>query len=223
MKQLIDQNAERLRQLKSAVDEAARHRSAGVSARLAWEAACEEYHRRYDELAFPGGLQKGLQLIEAGDSLAVETALLYLELRPFFFGAQYQRIAFTKRLKRLSLAQSFRTRLEAVVIRLHEWRIARRHPPSPRPLQPAPYVMPRIPDDAPKPEFEPGQCVRVILNERNRTPHQGVIAERDWHFRQRKWLYFLTEAGKPVKKRYFAEDIEPGGGDLECPHSPAHD
>ncbi len=124
MNQLIERNAAELRRLHQAVHHSAEHRSESVEAMIAWQAACEEYNRRYDELAFPGGLHRGKKLIEAGDALAVETALIYLEQRPFYFRAKYHRMAFMKMLKRLDLAPRFKDRLDQVIGKLQAWRLA---------------------------------------------------------------------------------------------------
>jgi hypothetical protein len=68
--------------------------------------------------------------------------------------------------------------------------------------------------DPDRPRYELGARVRVILNERNRTRHDGVVARHIWHYKWSCWTYFLVEAGNKIKKRYVAEDLEPvrGGG-----------
>jgi hypothetical protein len=62
--------------------------------------------------------------------------------------------------------------------------------------------------DQQRPRFDLGASVRVVLNERNLTPHTGVVARRVWHHKYGCWTYFLSEGGRPVKKRYLAEDLE---------------
>jgi len=62
------------------------------------------------------------------------------------------------------------------------------------------------------PRFERGASVSVIVNERNRTPHQGTIRKRVWHYKFERWTYFLEEEGRKVSKRYIAEDLEPTPG-----------
>jgi hypothetical protein len=59
-----------------------------------------------------------------------------------------------------------------------------------------------------EPAFQIEQRVRVILNERNRTPHEGTVREIVWHHKDRRYNYYLEEAGKKVSKRYFEEDLE---------------
>jgi hypothetical protein len=59
----------------------------------------------------------------------------------------------------------------------------------------------------PPPEFTVGDAVSVILNDRNRTPHTGVIRLVIWHSKDKRYNYYIAEAGKKVSKRYFAEDL----------------
>ena len=68
-------------------------------------------------------------------------------------------------------------------------------------------LRPDIPD-RPEPKFHQGQHVRVILNERNRTPHSGTIRQIIWHFKDQRYNYYLEEDGKNVTKRYFDSDLE---------------
>lgn len=63
--------------------------------------------------------------------------------------------------------------------------------------------------DLPKPVFSVGQRVRVIVNDRNRTPHDGSVRQVVWHHKDQRYNYYLEEAGKKVSKRYLAEDLEP--------------
>ena len=63
--------------------------------------------------------------------------------------------------------------------------------------------------DRPEPEFAIGQRVRVVLNDRNRTPHDGTIRAAVWHHKQGRFHYYLQEGGRKVSKRYAAEDLQP--------------
>lgn len=63
--------------------------------------------------------------------------------------------------------------------------------------------------DPERPRLQVGSRVRVIQNERNRTPHTGVVALHIWHYKFACWHYFIREQGKRVSKRYLAEDLEP--------------
>jgi len=61
--------------------------------------------------------------------------------------------------------------------------------------------------DRDHPRFNIGSTVRVIINDRNRTPRAGRVARRVWHYKHACWIYYLEEGGRPVKKRYLAEDL----------------
>lgn len=62
--------------------------------------------------------------------------------------------------------------------------------------------------DPERPRFKVGSQVRVIQNERNRTPREGVVVRHIWHHKFKCWTYFIEEGGKKVKKRYLGEDLE---------------
>ncbi len=68
---------------------------------------------------------------------------------------------------------------------------------------------PRLMNDKPIPVFSVGQRVRVVLNERNRTPHQGSIRQVIWHYKGGRYNYYLEEKGKAISKRYYEDDLEP--------------
>ncbi|CAN5767194.1 hypothetical protein BH09VER1_BH09VER1_45630 [soil metagenome] len=85
----IQHNAARLRELRARIRETVRHRDESAEARAAWEAACADFHQQYDALAFPGGLEAGLEKIRQSDRVACETAMNYLERPPYCFRSQY--------------------------------------------------------------------------------------------------------------------------------------
>lgn len=101
---VVQENARRIKELHGRVKEAFQRRGEGPEARAAWGRACEEFHREYDLLAFPGGYEAGLAKIRAGEGRAIEDALGFLEVRPYFFRSQYMRTKFTRLLKRAALS-----------------------------------------------------------------------------------------------------------------------
>jgi hypothetical protein len=63
--------------------------------------------------------------------------------------------------------------------------------------------------DKPAPLYSVGQRVRVVLNEKNKTPHEGTIRVIIWHHKDQRYNYYLEENGRKVSKRYFDEDLLP--------------
>jgi hypothetical protein len=63
--------------------------------------------------------------------------------------------------------------------------------------------------DKPQPRYSIGQLVRIVLNERNRTPHTGSIRQVIWHHKDGRYNYYIEENGKKIAKRYFEEDLQP--------------
>jgi hypothetical protein len=63
--------------------------------------------------------------------------------------------------------------------------------------------------DRPEPEFAIGQRVRVVVNDRNHTPHEGTIRAAVWHYKQGRFHYYIQEGGRKVSKRYAADDLRP--------------
>ncbi len=66
-------------------------------------------------LAFPGGYEEGLQKIQAGDSNAIENALAFLEVKPYFFRSQYIRTKLIRLLKHAALSGQQEERLKKVL------------------------------------------------------------------------------------------------------------
>jgi hypothetical protein len=114
---VIQENARRVTELHDRIHETVKRRDSGPEARAEWSRACDEFHTQYDALAFPGGYAAGLEKIQAGDSLAIEDALAFLEVRPYFFRSQYIRTKLTRLLKHAQLTarqtERFQRALEA--------------------------------------------------------------------------------------------------------------
>lgn len=80
-------------------------------------AACEEFHRNYDSLAFPGGLRVGLERLAERDPQIVELVIQFLEFDPRFFRSGYIKEKFLRRLKRCDLTDAQRRRLANMILR----------------------------------------------------------------------------------------------------------
>jgi nitrate reductase beta subunit len=114
---VIQRNAKRVTELHDRIHETFKRRDTSPEARAEWSRACDEFHSQYDALAFPGGYTAGLQKIQAGDTRAIEDALAFLEVRPYFFRSQYIRTKLTRLLKHAQLtvrqAERFQRALES--------------------------------------------------------------------------------------------------------------
>jgi hypothetical protein len=86
---ILKRNAVELRRLHQRVVEAYASRNGSPNGQAAREATLAEFKMRYDELAFPGGLRRELNLLKKGDLLAATQAIIFLENHPYFFRSQY--------------------------------------------------------------------------------------------------------------------------------------
>jgi hypothetical protein len=125
LKTTIRENANELVRLHALIHETFRHRGEGALQRTQWEAACDEFHTRYNGLAFPGGYDCALDRITSGEALAMEAGLCFLECRPYFFRSGYMYKDILRRLKRAPLSEPQAARLRVIQERLKEWRVSR--------------------------------------------------------------------------------------------------
>lgn len=109
---IIFSHAKRLNELQCRLKEAAKKSPDGIEYRK----ACREFHDAYDELAFPGGLKKGLAELKTNSTQTVETAIEYLELKPYFFRSGYIAETLIRRLKHVSLTEQQKERLRRVIL-----------------------------------------------------------------------------------------------------------
>ncbi len=122
IKRNITASAAEIARLHAQIHETVRHRGKSEKDCEAWQKACAEFHARYDALALPGGYEAGLAGISSGDPAAVEVALCFLELRPYFFRSGYMYKVLLRRIKRASLSLEQFDRLQAVLERQEQWR-----------------------------------------------------------------------------------------------------
>jgi hypothetical protein len=99
MKTLIEANAEKVRELNAAIKRTWRQRNDSPSKMTVWKEACRLFHTSYDALAFPGGLQSGMSLLEKNDVVAIQTTIEFLEVDPYFFRSGYLKAEMLKRLR----------------------------------------------------------------------------------------------------------------------------
>jgi hypothetical protein len=123
LRQQIHANAAELRRLRACIEETLARRGRD---RQAWRDACAEFHARYDALAFPGGYEGALERLVAGDLLTMEAALVFLELRPYFFRSGYMHKKLMRYAKRAPFSQAQAQRFRVVSQRAADWRALKR-------------------------------------------------------------------------------------------------
>lgn len=121
----IQQNARVITLLHERIHETFKHRDDNASSRAVWENACAEFHKGYQELAFPGGTTNVRERLRAGDVEAIEYAIDFLEIRPYFFRSGYMYKDFMRVLKNCPLTLSQRIRFEAIRERYEQYRKTR--------------------------------------------------------------------------------------------------
>jgi hypothetical protein len=126
IKQTIQKNTEEICRLSARITATFSTRSQSQEDRNAWEAACAEFHQRYDQLAFPGGYVGALDRILAGDHQTIQAALCFVESRPYFFRSGYMFKDLFRKLKRAPMNVVNAKRLEMVLTTYTNYRNQRR-------------------------------------------------------------------------------------------------
>jgi hypothetical protein len=123
IKQQIRENAAEIVRLNLRIKETYAQRSKSSQKMCEWKQACAEFHARYAGSAFPGG-EKGdvLQRILRGEAKAMEAAICFLEVRPFFFRSGYMFKDILRKCRRAPLSADQAARLRIIEKRLLEWR-----------------------------------------------------------------------------------------------------
>ena len=124
--ELIRSNAEELRTLNARIHETARLRNRSPEDLQNWQAACQAFHSSYDALAFPGGYDDALERIATSEPDAVDAALCFLEVRPFFFRSGYMYKDILRKVKRAALNNEQAARLANIVAAYELYRASRR-------------------------------------------------------------------------------------------------
>jgi hypothetical protein len=109
----IRENTRELVRLNERIHETVRFRSRSEADRDEWGKACEEFHRRFDDLIFPGGSERWEAFLRR-DPAEVNSAVAFLEVDPWFFRSGYLKQIIWDRLKRTYLNSEQMVRLERV-------------------------------------------------------------------------------------------------------------
>ncbi len=130
--QMLD-NAKEVARLQARIRATYARAYTNPNLRWEWSQACADMPAAYNQLAFPGGYAGVPQRILAGDPETIETALCFLECRPYFFRSGYMFKVILKRMRRASLSASQAARLQVVLEKQIAWRKIRppRKPPRP--------------------------------------------------------------------------------------------
>jgi hypothetical protein len=112
----FEESAREIERLKSRIDS-----TYGRATRDEWREACKEFHARYDGLAFPGGYEAALRRLVEGDQTAIDAALTFLEVRPYFFRSGFMFSELLRKVKRAPLSPDQISRLQSIVTRQREW------------------------------------------------------------------------------------------------------
>ena len=123
--QLVQLNAQQIVTLQNRVKGAFALRDNGKEWREIWEEACVEFHSRYDKLAFPGGIEGARERLRAGEEEAIEYALAFLEVRPYFFRSGYMYKDFMRVLKNCPLTDSQAKTYRKIRSRYMDYKAAR--------------------------------------------------------------------------------------------------
>jgi hypothetical protein len=126
MKGAWEYNAAVISSLHKAIHATFKRRSESDQAWEEWQRATAEFHARYDELAFPGGLTLAFECLAAADMTTAETAIIFLELHPRFFRSQYNATAFTRLLRKIALRPDLQKRFDAVMAAERERKLAKK-------------------------------------------------------------------------------------------------
>jgi hypothetical protein len=123
LKEQIRENAAEIERLRLRIHETYAERSKSSEKMQQWKQACAEFHSRYPSLAFPGGYQ-GLvwERILAGDPQTMESAICFLEVRPYFFRSGYMFKDLLRKCRKAPLSADQAARLRVIEQRLAEWR-----------------------------------------------------------------------------------------------------
>ena len=126
IRQQIQRNAAQITALRKRIEETFTQRDSGPEQFSAWKLACRDFHDNYQALAFPGGAYNARHRMRAGDDEALEYAIAFLEVRPYFFRSGYMYQEFMRVLRNCPLSASQRTRYDRVRDKYLEYRKTRR-------------------------------------------------------------------------------------------------
>lgn len=109
----ILENADKINQLHEQVQKSHKNKAHNSEE---WQNATDAFHTRYDQLAFPGGLKHGLELLKNNDPGAIESAIAYLKADPYFHRSGYIKQTVCRLLKQARLTKSQIQELQKILL-----------------------------------------------------------------------------------------------------------
>jgi hypothetical protein len=123
--QMIE-NANEINRLHDRIHETFSRRSEDVDSNRQWSEACENFHNRYGQLCMPGGWDSGfMDRLKAGEHHAVEAALCFLEVRPYFFRSGYMWKDLLRKCRKVPMNEEQSSRFIALHERYSKWQVER--------------------------------------------------------------------------------------------------
>lgn len=122
LKSQIQANTRRIVELHQRVHETAHSRDLSAAHRESWSQACLEFRTQYDALAFIGGVSTARDRIRSGDAQAIEYALCFIEVRPYFFRSGYMFKDFLRVLRNVELSPAQQARYDRVCDAYQQYR-----------------------------------------------------------------------------------------------------
>ncbi|CAN5128409.1 hypothetical protein BH09DEP1_BH09DEP1_6430 [soil metagenome] len=110
---LILENAAKIQKLYDAVESTAKNKK---TAPKPWQKATEAFHKAYDILAFPGGLEHSLPLLKKQDPQSIQSAIEFLQADPYFHRSGSIKEKVASALKQISLSPEQIEELQAVML-----------------------------------------------------------------------------------------------------------
>ena len=119
----IESRAVDITRLRNHATAAGVERDVSLEGYKQWQAAWAEFNDRYDDLAFLGGASTAHRRMRCGDAEAIEYALCFIEIRPYFFRSGYMYNHFLRILRNCELTEVQRMRYNNVYARYLEYRL----------------------------------------------------------------------------------------------------
>ena len=113
-KETIESNSKEITRLRDRATQAGTDRDVSPEHREKWQSAWDEFGEKYDALAFLGGESTARQRMRSGDVDAIEYALCFIEIRPYFFRSGYMYNHFLRILRNCDLTPLQRQRYQKV-------------------------------------------------------------------------------------------------------------